>query len=188
MTHFNSTVHSICPLPNPPLHYRFLPEPLVVLMRSKESSASLVSLDEVCETPELIWTAEMQMELRTAVATLLGGQRTVRSSPLERARGLEGSGFFTVPSMAQDFKVTYRQLDEEIYVGNVYIRLFMKQPTFRLSNPIFFLERLVELWEHSFNKQVPLANSSTAPESSGAGTGTGRRNHTRPSLPIVLCN
>lgn len=157
-------------------------------MRSKESSASLVSLDEVCETPELIWTAEMQMELRTAVATLLGGQRTVRSSPLERARGLEGSGFFTVPSMAQDFKVSYRQLDEEIYVGNVYIRLFMKQPTFRLSNPIFFLERLVELWEHSFNKQVPHANSSTAPESSGAGTGTGRTNHTRPSLPIVLCN
>jgi hypothetical protein len=132
----------------------------VVLMRNRESSASLVSLDEVCETPELIWTAEMQMELRAAVASLLGGQGTARSSPQERARGLEGSGFFTVPSMAQDFKVSYRQLDEEIFVGNVYIRLFMKQPTFRLSNPIFFLERLVELWEHSFNKQVPLANSS----------------------------
>lgn len=139
-------------------------------MRNKESSASLVSLDEVCETPELIWTAEMQMELRTAVAALLGGQGAARSSPQERARGLEGSAFFFVPSMAEDFKVSYRQLDEEIYVGNVYIRLFMKQPTFRLSNPIFFLERLVELWEHSFNKQVPVANSSISKEPIGTKT------------------
>ena len=56
--------------------------------------------------------------------------------------GCSGSGshdmadtmFYTVPYIKDGYTVLYRQLGEEIYVGSVYIRLYMKQPMFRLSN------------------------------------------------------
>jgi hypothetical protein len=149
----------------------------VLLLRGKTAAASLQCLDEACETPELIWTAEMQLELRSAVAYLLSRIGSSSESWMGRASGV-GTGvgvgeggdqaggmfaerpFYTVPDIPSDYTVRYRQLGEEIIVGGVYIRLYMKQPTFRLSNPIFFLERLVELWEHSFSKQVPVESSS----------------------------
>jgi hypothetical protein len=43
----------------------------------------------------------------------------------------------------------------------VYIRLYLKQPTFRLSNPVFFLEKLVEFWDSSFTIQVPIKAVAT---------------------------
>jgi hypothetical protein len=49
----------------------FLPEPMVLLLRGKSGSEALFCLDNVCETPELIWTAEMQSELRSCVSKLL---------------------------------------------------------------------------------------------------------------------
>ena len=56
--------------------------------------------------------------------------------------GSSGSGsqdmadtmFYTVPYIKDGYTVLYRQLGEEIYVGSVYIRLYMKQHMFRLSN------------------------------------------------------
>lgn len=128
-------------------HTRFLPEPVVLLLRSKAGSASLKALDDVCEHPELIWTAEMQGELREALTKLLksgtGGA------------AIKASDFSEPPSILLEYVVPYRQLDQELYVGGVYIRLFLKQPTFRLSNPLLFTEKLIEFWEGSFNVQVP---------------------------------
>ena len=120
---------------------RFLPEPVVLLLRSKAGNASLQVLDTVCENPELIWTAEMQNELRGAILELHG-------SDVEHS-------FDKVPQYGYDYAVRYQQLSNEIYIGNVYIRIYLKQPTFRLSNPVFFLEKLIEFWESSFNVQVP---------------------------------
>lgn len=122
---------------------RFLPEPVVVLIKTRQGAACLQALDDVCENPELIWTAEMQGELRKDLTALL-----IRSDGKSRFQeGLDMPG---------DYTVTYRQLREEIYLGSVYVRLYLKQPTFRLSNAIFFAEKLVEFWESSFNTQVPL--------------------------------
>jgi hypothetical protein len=78
--------------------------------------------------------------------------------------------FYHPPRVAADYAVRYRQLEKEIYVGNVYIRLYMKQPAFRLSNPVFFLEKLVELWENAFGKQVP---SGGVGGGNGGGGGSG---------------
>ncbi len=86
---------------------------------------SLQLLDDACENPELIWTTEMQGELRKGMADLL------------RAR--EGQlRFKTAIEMTPEYRVVYRQLENEIFIGGVYIRLYLKQPTFRLSNPVFF--------------------------------------------------
>ncbi len=118
---------------------------MVLLLRGKAGNASLQVLDTVCENPELIWTAVMQTELRDAILDLLG--------PIDGSKA--DSGFSTPPVITPEYGVKYSQLSSEIYVGGVYIRLYLKQPTFRLSNPVFFLEKLVEFWDSSFSIQVP---------------------------------
>lgn len=137
---------------------RFLPEPVVLLLRSKAGNASLQVLDDVCENPEMIWTSQMQGELRAALTAL------VETSP-GAAAGLQDT-FPVPPSISPEYAVHYQQLAAELYVGGVYIRLFLKQPTFRLSNPVFFLEKLVEFWESAFNTQVPLGSERHAGEAS----------------------
>lgn len=139
-----------------------MPEPLVLALRDKAGSASLQLLDSVCENPELIWTAEMQGELRQALSELIG-TNTGGELPAE--------AFSTPPSIAPDYTVKFRQIQQEIYVGGVYIRLYLKQPTFRLRNPVLFLEKLVEFWESCFSIQVPTAaaNAKMASMQSTAG-------------------
>jgi hypothetical protein len=138
---------------------RFLPEPIVKAMKNSAGSASLQVLDDKTENPELIWTAEMQVELREALTALF----TQSNDDYSRA-----------PEMAHDYHVPYQQLESELYVGGVYIRLYLKQPTFRLSNPVLFLEKLIEFWESAFNLQVPVtkagasSNSSSASDDNGA--------------------
>jgi DnaJ family protein C protein 13 len=109
---------------------RFLPEPLVVQLKKKSGPAVLKVFDDVVENPEIVWTAEMQGELRRSLISLT----------------VEKAGFDTfqlVPVLTPEFVVKYRQLDDELYLGNVYLRLFLKQASFRLSNTIYFLEKLV---------------------------------------------
>jgi len=131
---------------------RFLPEPLVLLLRSKAGNASLQLLDEVSENPELIWTADMQVELRNALTDVLSA-----------------GGFTTPPELSPEFYVKYQQITNELYVGGVYIRLFLKQPTFKLSNPVLFLEKLIEFWESSFNTQCPVPKSQLQGGARGLG-------------------
>jgi DnaJ family protein C protein 13 len=129
---------------------------MVLVLREKAGNASLKVLDAICENPELVWTAEMQGELRHALNSMLGGSYGAAGGG---AAG-DAEAFSVPPQIAPDFFVKYRQLAGEIYVGGVYIRLYLKQPTFRLSNPVLFLEKLVEFWESCFNIQVPTATGN----------------------------
>eukprot|EP01041_Mallomonas_annulata_P018552 gene18552-37532_t len=54
---------------------RFLPDPVVSLIRSKGGTVVSCVLDCPAETPELIWTTEMQTELREALVALLRNRR-----------------------------------------------------------------------------------------------------------------
>jgi hypothetical protein len=132
--------------------HRFLPKPVISLLKEKAGSASLQVIDTVCENPEIIWTAEMQSELRDALLKLLG--------PVEDQTKDITRGFDRIPTINPDYSVYYRQLANEIYLGNVYIRIYLKQPTFRLSNPVLFMEKLTDFWESAFSAQVPV-NSNT---------------------------
>eukprot|EP00981_Chlorochromonas_danica_P015372 scaffold11846_cov149-Ochromonas_danica.AAC.3 len=134
---------------------RFLPEPLVVILKGKADSAALQVIDTVCENPELIWTAEMQKELRDALTTVL---------ECDQNHSADGAKFEQPVQLTADYTVRYRQLAQEIYVGGVYVRIFLKQPTFRLSNPMLFLEKLLEFWESSFVTQVPVHGSKASSE------------------------
>ena len=51
-------------------------------------------------------------------------------------------------------------------MGNVYLKHFLKQPTYRLSNPLYTLEKVVELWEAVFARLVPRQKTSYSLRSS----------------------
>jgi len=125
----------------------------VILLRSRAGSASLLVLDSVSETPELIWTAVMQDELRRCIVELF-------SSRAEEENLSDGGRVVDFP--IDYVSVVYRQLVDEIYIGGVYIRLFLKQPTYKLSNPVLFAEKLVEFWESSFKLQISTSTDSGA--------------------------
>lgn len=145
---------------------RFFPEPVVIKLKSSAGSMALQLLDDVCENPELIWTAEMQGEMRTALSKLFESTLIKSSSTASSTSSSSTSTTTTTTPPQHDFSkpipitydyvVPYRQLKNEIFIGGVYIRLYLKQPTYRLSNPIFFMEKLLEFWESSFDLQVPV--------------------------------
>ncbi|CAM9130814.1 unnamed protein product, partial [Ectocarpus fasciculatus] len=140
---------------------RFLPEPVVLLLRSRAGQASLQALDETTENPELIWTKEMQGELRDAAAKLS------EEAALEIVQ--TDDSFREAIDLPLDYYVKYRQLEHEMFIGGVYVRLYLKQPTFRLSNPVLFTEKLVEYWDSSFEIQVPDPNVPRRTMASDAG-------------------
>lgn len=156
----------------------------MLVLREKAGNASLQILDSVCENPEMIWTTEMQGELREALQALLLSPTSSSGAKKSSTENGEGENeapepFSVPPKVSPDFFVKYRQISGEIFVGGVYIRLYLKQPTFRLSNAVFFLEKLVEFWESSFNIQVPLANAASK---------VGQGNNASDSRAVVLGN
>ena len=156
----------------------------MLVLREKAGNASLQILDSVCENPEMIWTTEMQGELRESLQALLLSPTSSSAAKKNSTENREGENeapepFSVPPKVSPDFFVKYRQISGEIFVGGVYIRLYLKQPTFRLSNAVFFLEKLVEFWESSFNIQVPLTNAASK---------VGQGNNASDSRAVVLGN
>jgi curved DNA-binding protein CbpA len=141
---------------------RFLPEPLILLLKKSIGKASLQCIDQVAENPELIWTQEMQNELRQGIIFLQKEnlKKYRRSSEVSSEEATKKKNdiyslheILEIPS--SDFYIEYQQLLNELYIGNVYIRIYLKSPTFKLSNPIYFMEKLIEFYDFSFNLQVP---------------------------------
>ena len=127
---------------------RFIPEPMVRLMKGRALDYIVKVFDGVSETPELIWTNRMKDELRTSISSILLFEGDVHSR------------FGRSIALSPDYAVAYKQLKEELYIGDVYIRLYLKQRTYRLTNPVHFLEQLVVVWERSFDNQVPSITTS----------------------------
>ena len=136
---------------------KFLPEPMVIILKKKQGAALLKVFDDVVETPETIWTAEMQGELRAALKRLSSSKEVCEDS------------FQYVPIVPPEFRVSYRQLSDELFLGNVYVRLFLKQPAFRLTNTIYFLEKLIEYWESAQEIQIRPAAVAALDSSSSDG-------------------
>jgi len=119
-----------------PLLHRFLPAALVLSLKEQGADALLRAFDSESETPELIWDGEMRGELRTALAQQLD------NCLLARQDGRGGDAY----SLPPGFQVQYSKLENELYIGGVYVRLFLKEPTFNLHNPSGFLEMVLQRW------------------------------------------
>ena len=119
-----------------PMLQKFLPVALVSLLKEEGADALLNAFDSECETPELIWDGDMRAELRSAIAEQLEACLQLRECG-------KGGSLYSLPP---GFQVKYKKLEDELYVGGVYVRLFLKEPTFSLHDPSAFLEMLMQSW------------------------------------------
>ena len=132
---------------------RFLPEPLVLLLRSS-SSSSLDLIDAYCESPELIWTAHMQETLRRSLRSILDASELDHCNPSSSSPSSTSTSTSTSITTTANFFVRYEQLEKELFVGGVYIRLLLKQPSVKLTQPLLFVEKAAEIWERAFLAQT----------------------------------
>jgi len=100
---------------------------------------SVVDADH--ETPELIWNATCRHELRAALSELCTGLNGLRGRAAASGSpgGADGCGW-TLPA---GFRVRYSTCEGELRCGGVYVRVFLKEPTFPLRDPKVFLEALL---------------------------------------------
>ena len=93
------------------------------------SSDSDFSFTTECRTPELIWNDEMALQFRQAVGEQLD---------LLHTRQLEDNTARLELDPAH--QVEYSALDDEIYIGGIYVRLFLQNPQFDIRRPEKFIE------------------------------------------------
>ena len=119
---------------------RFMPT--VLVMKIKDQAEVVCSqFDSEHETPEIIWTGHMRNQLR----------QTVEEFANEWSQKVWDDEEFALP---RSFHMQYPELAQELFVGNIYIRLYLKEPKFALRDPkesldgclkMFFVEAKYEL-------------------------------------------
>ena len=66
-------------------------------------------------------------------------------------------------TLPDSFLISYEAIDQELYVGGVFIRLFLKSPKFNLRAPKKFLEAaLSRVMAESERIIVPIEGASAA--------------------------
>uniref|UniRef100_A0A7S2T2D5 J domain-containing protein n=1 Tax=Chloropicon primus TaxID=1764295 RepID=A0A7S2T2D5_9CHLO len=118
---------------------RFLPPGLVDQLREGPKESTRKAFHIKSETPEHVWNPDMAKKLSQEVNRLKA-----------LAAKAQMNGTLNIP-LKDEYKFHFQELDNEIFVGGVYVRLFMKQPEFPLRNPKRFLEGLLKEF---FNKSL----------------------------------
>ncbi|CAD7701733.1 unnamed protein product, partial [Ostreobium quekettii] len=123
---------------------RILPPGLVAGMRDGPGEAVVDSLGKASETPECLWTMKMYQTTAEEVEALASTCRSAQASgPLD----------WSLPGA---FTLEHDELQGELYIGGVYIRLYMKDPKAPLRRPKEFLEGLLERYVQEIgNPQCP---------------------------------
>lgn len=142
-----------------PLLQRFLPLSLELTLKEGGPESMLKLFDKDSETPEVIWNGEMRAELRTALADQLDAFVKERADP-----HAETEEFRLSPNAG----TTYKNLTDELYIGGVYVRLFLKEPTFNLRDPTGFLEKLMIRWTHELEVYTSSAKHSSESDPSAS--------------------
>jgi DnaJ family protein C protein 13 len=93
------------------------------------------------DTPELIWNSKCRSELRSALAELVNGLSNLRKRAADSGApgGYDGVGWTMPPT----FRVRYSAHEGELRIGGIFIRLFLKEPTYPLRDPRGFMEALL---------------------------------------------
>lgn len=133
-----------------PLLYKFLPHALVSILKDEGAEAMLRVFDKDSERPDLIWCAEMRSELRKGVRVILDDLMKLRDAKAtgDGCPSNDVDGEFSLPPT---FSVRYPKLRDELYIGGTYVRLFLKEPSFKLRDPSWFLESLLLRWMQELN-------------------------------------
>jgi DnaJ family protein C protein 13 len=112
------------------------------------------------ETPELVWDVTSRHELRAALGELGRGLTGFRQriGTKDGAAGPDSVRW----SMPAVFRVRYTVTEGELRVGGVYVRLFLKEPTFPLRDPKGFLEALLRRLVQEGNHLIGMTSEDSA--------------------------
>ena len=111
---------------------RFMP--LVLVNKIRDQPEVVCSqFDSEHETPEIIWTAHMRGQLR----------QVVEDFAAQWNEALWNEEDWALP---RNYHMEYPELTQELYVGGIYIRLFLKDPKFPLRDPKTSLEGCLNLF------------------------------------------
>ena len=111
---------------------RFMP--LVLVNKIRDQPEVVCSqFDSEHETPEIIWTAHMRGQLRQVVEDFAAQWNEALWNDEEW-------------SLPRNYHMEYPELAQELYVGGIYIRLFLKDPKFPLRDPKTSLEGCLNLF------------------------------------------
>eukprot|EP00934_Nitzschia_sp_Nitz4_P000945 Nitzschia sp. Nitz4//scaffold10_size219509//158366//167608//NITZ4_001449-RA/size219509-augustus-gene-0.252-mRNA-1//1//CDS//3329532983//945//frame0 len=133
-----------------PLIQRFLPETLTVVLKEEGAEKMLNLFDGDSDTPDLIWDGTMRTELRRVIGQVLGECIHQRVSS-----GAKDELYVLEPTV----RVKYARLEDELFIGGVYVLKFLKEPTYNVRDPTTFLERLMLRWTH----ELQLCTSTQTP-------------------------
>eukprot|EP01138_Halocafeteria_seosinensis_P006645 gb/GECG01006793.1/.p1 GENE.gb/GECG01006793.1/~~gb/GECG01006793.1/.p1 ORF type:complete len:2790 (+),score=366.62 gb/GECG01006793.1/:1-8370(+) len=89
------------------------------------------------ETPELIWDITCRHELRVALGQLSSGLESYRKKTAAAKKVSKDSVGWKLPN---DFRVKYSVAEGELRVGGIFVRIFLKEPTYPLRDPKGFLD------------------------------------------------
>ena len=103
------------------------------------------------ETPECLWDSRMASQAAAEVATLAAAIRKQHAA---------GTYEWSLPA---NYTLTYDKLQGEVYVGGVYVRLFLKNPRYAIRDPQKFIEGLMERYLH----EIPAAGTGGAEAAGG---------------------
>lgn len=112
----------------------------------------LKNFDGETDTPEMIWDASMRSELRVVLGTQL-------DHLMEKRKERQSFVF----SLDPDVLVRYTKLENELFIGGVYVSRFIKEPTYNLRDPTTFLELLLQRWSKELDAFLTGYNENKAP-------------------------
>ncbi|WIA30400.1 hypothetical protein OEZ86_000485 [Tetradesmus obliquus] len=114
------------------LLHKLLPPGLVATIAEGPPDAVMRALGQSVETPECMWDARMAGQAAAEVAQLAAAIRKQHAA----------HSFDWSPPAS--YQLQYDSLRGEVYVGGVYVRLFLKDPKYAVRDPVKFAEALVE--------------------------------------------
>eukprot|EP01107_Rhizomastix_libera_P008652 TRINITY_DN239_c0_g1_i5.p1 TRINITY_DN239_c0_g1~~TRINITY_DN239_c0_g1_i5.p1 ORF type:complete len:2272 (+),score=570.58 TRINITY_DN239_c0_g1_i5:31-6816(+) len=131
---------------------KFLPPAFIMTMKQEPESA-VQMFEGTHENPDLIWNNNIRLEMRKIMENM--------ASEFYNAKLLNPAHKFTV---ADDFKITFQELKDEVQIGGVYIRLFLKQPTWGLNDPKGFAEAIMNKYIETLTRPSKSTSESSDAE------------------------
>ena len=115
----------------------FIPSALLAILKSNGAEAFLLTFDKDSETPELLWDTSTRTELRQSLTGLMD---KIFDSDNHR---IATEHRFSLPA---GYKLIYSLAKHELCIGDVFVELYLKNPSFELRDPSVFLEALLFRW------------------------------------------
>ncbi|KAK3083199.1 hypothetical protein FSP39_016526 [Pinctada imbricata] len=122
---------------------KFLPGIFMDAMRDSPE-ASVHMFEGTHENPELIWNDESREKVSDTVKKLKDRHYLAQRDNAD-ARW----------TLSEDFAVVYTDVEGELTIGGVFLRLFIANPGWVLRKPKEFLTELMEKWVQLINMQNP---------------------------------